>query len=190
MNLKDIYDISKFRLLVEANKRGDKRIKLSPRELAYLISAGQMDIQKQVKVIQLSTDIELVQGKNVYVLPDNYGIFRSAVINEQNLVYKPLKQMIEYDDAEGMPRYINVFALPEGKRMLIYPKPSQDATLRIDYYVDPNYFSASLLNFDDVIPPAPTTFTKVWDFEDNTLQGWYASLDSKPNVLTFTGDLE
>lgn len=147
MKIKDLYDIAKFRLQIEAKKKGLKVFLLSPRELAYFISAAQMDVQKKLKVIQSYSEITLVAGVNTYSLPSKFGIYRAATINYAPLRYTPYTTIVELPYESGLPMYLNVYAVGDERKVIVYPTPSETGTMFIHYYVDPGYFKASLLTF-------------------------------------------
>lgn len=149
MTLKDVFDIFKFRLRLEHQKRGMVRqIDLSPREIAYLLSMAQQDIQRRLNIIQSYSLITLADGTNSYALPSNFGVFKSASINNCALIYDSFDAIVKRAYRKALPTTCNVFYDEEGeKKIIVYPTPNAVGTMRVYYYIDPNFFKASLLSF-------------------------------------------
>ena len=147
--LKDIYDIFKFRLRIETAKRGsEKELPMTPREIVYLLTMTQQDIQKRLNVIQSYTQISLIANTNSYTLPSTFGAFKVAMINNYPVQYESFDKIKRLAYKTGLPTMCNVYFDKAGeKKILLYPTPDAVSTLNVYYYVDPNVFKASLLNF-------------------------------------------
>lgn len=158
MTLKDVFDLFKQRLEIEYFKRGVfNHLQLSPRMIAYFLSQAQQEIQRRLNIVQSYQIINLVDGTNTYSLPTKFGTFKAAMINNCNVKYESFDEIIKQPYRKALPTLCNVFYDEEGeKKLIVYPTPNANAVMYVYYYVDPNMFKASLLDFTGAGEPIAT----------------------------------
>lgn len=145
MKLSELVDQFRALYLIESQERQIPKIPLGNKELAFLISASQQDIQRRLAVVTVSQDIVLT-GVNLYNLNSNFGNDITAVCGGTVLSKKPVKWIREMIAQSIAGDYYAIYVSGNTQQLLT---TVASGTLTIYYHPDFNYYRPSLGGSED-----------------------------------------
>ena len=133
---------------------------LNKAEIALMISEAQNDIQGRIDVIIGTKAITLVSGTNLYNCPNDFGRLKFAMLGDNLVEVESERELFTSYSLDGTPVKCAVYTAGNTPQILVYPTPTDTATLNIYYSIDTNYYQ----------PSSPTD--QVWgDFSGTEFSG-------------------
>lgn len=152
MTITEIRDIFIAELEFEYKKMNKPFIQIRDKLIALWISEAQQDISSKLKILKTYTDISLtaVTSYTTYTLPSNFGkVFRAEISGTEldivNIGEIPTTGTI----TQGTPTQVATYNNGTNNLATVHPLPDSTYTMRLWYYVNPNYYSPSGVSAQD-----------------------------------------
>ena len=127
----------------ECRKRGMKVQRMEIKDIAMDISEAQQDIQRKLNVVIGTYTITLGADNNLYTLPSNFGNLKFAIMGDIPIDVVSNREILNMGSLSGAPTMCAEYVSGHDKKLLVYPTPTDEASLTVYYSVDSLYYSPS-----------------------------------------------
>lgn len=131
------------RCKIENAKRGLNYFDIGIKEVAFLISEAQQDIQKRLDVIIGTYAIVTVSGIKLYSCPEDFGKLKFGMIGDNPIEIDSEYNLLTNRSISGNVARMATYIAGNSPQILVYPTPTSEETLNIYYSVDTKYYQPS-----------------------------------------------
>lgn len=141
MTITEVRDQFYSKYSLECLKRNVRKITIGDKQLAFMISEAQQDIQRRLSVVETYTTIILSDDSNTYALPANYGKNNHAYISGILLEEKPVRWIREQVTLGNSGYWYGIYVSGNTQYLMC---PITSGTLTLYYHPDLRYYQPSL----------------------------------------------